>query len=319
MLGTYRAVFRRAPGSVAFTVAGFVMELPIGIYPIALVLTLSARTGHYGFAGLAGGLFVIGGVPGAPLLSRLVDRLGQRRVMVPATVVHLLAVIASAVLLSTDLPEWTVLPPITLAGFSYISVGSLTRARWSGLLVGRPDDLTTAYSFASTLDEAIFVLGPLIATLVATIASPVVALYVAGALVAAGAVSLARQRHTEPRVLHETDTPHRSALRARGMTGVLIATVFMGAVFSSAEVSEVAFCGQHGHRNIGGLVVACWALSSGVSGFFYGARMRRSSGSPGSATRRCCSACCRCSSCSRRISRCSRSSRSPPVRAPRRR
>ncbi len=277
MLGTYRAVFRRAPGSVAFTVAGFVMELPIGIYPIALVLTLSARAGHYGFAGLASGIYVIGGVPGAPLISRLVDRIGQRRVMVPATFVHLLAVVTAAVLLSTGAPDWTILPPVFVAGFSYITVGSLVRARWSGLLAGRPDDLTTAYSFASTLDEAIFVLGPLIATFIAAIAPPVVALYVAGALVAAGGASLATQRATEPRVLRQADVPHRSALSARGMVPVLVATVFMGTVFSSAEVSEIAFCGQHGHRNLGGLVVALFALSSGISGFIYGARPRTTS------------------------------------------
>ena len=61
------------------------------------------------------------------------------------------------------------------------------------------------------------------------------------------------------------------------MVPVLVATVFMGAVFSSAEVSEIAFCGQHGHRNLGGLVVALFALSSGVSGFIYGARPRKTS------------------------------------------
>jgi MFS family permease len=274
MLSAYRGVFR-APGTAAFTVAGFVMGLPIAIYPIGLVLTVSARTGHYGLAGVASGMLVVGGVPGAPLLSRLADRHGQRRVMVPATIVHVCAVAVTVALLISGAPVWTALPSVFVVGFTYVSVGSLIRARWSSVLAGRPADLTTAYSLASTLDEAIFVLGPLLATLVAAIAPPVVALCAAGTLVAVGGTWLSSQRATEPAVGQHDGVPHRSALRAPGMIPMLLATVFMGAVFASAEVSDVAFCGQHGHRNVGGLVVAMWALGSGLSGFIYGSRQRR--------------------------------------------
>jgi MFS family permease len=48
----------------------------------------------------------------------------------------------------------------------------------------------------------------------------------------------------------------------------------MGAVFASAEVSMVAFCGQRHHTALAGLVLACFALGSASSGFVYGARHR---------------------------------------------
>src|SRR5690348_18034519 len=130
MLKTYRAVFR-APGSAAFTAAGFVMRMPIAIYPIGLVLIVSARTGHYGFAGVASAVYIAGGIPGGPLLARLVDRYGQRALLIPATAVHVGSVVTLAVLLESGGPDWALLPPIFLAGFAYLSVGSLTRARWS--------------------------------------------------------------------------------------------------------------------------------------------------------------------------------------------
>ena len=82
MLDTYRAAFR-APGTAAFTAAGFVMRMPIAIYPIGLVLILSARTGHYGFAGLLSGTYVVANGVGKPVLGRLVDRYGQHRVADP--------------------------------------------------------------------------------------------------------------------------------------------------------------------------------------------------------------------------------------------
>ena len=72
MLETYRAAFR-APGTAAFATAGFVMRLPIAVYPIGLVLIISGRTGEYGFAGVLSGAYILGAVPGNPLLARLVE------------------------------------------------------------------------------------------------------------------------------------------------------------------------------------------------------------------------------------------------------
>jgi predicted MFS family arabinose efflux permease len=273
MLRTYRAVFR-APGSAAFAAAGFVMRMPIAIYPIGLVLIVSARTGHYGFAGVASAVYIAGGIPGAPLLSRLVDHYGQRALLIPSTAVHVAAVIVLAVLLESGAPDWTLLPPIFLAGFAYMSVGSLIRARWSLALAGRPE-MATAYSLESILDEVIFVIGPLVATLIATNVDPVIVLYVSIALVTAGALWLASQRRTQPPA-HPAGSPrHPSALRSKGIPLLTVATVFMGVVFAGAELSMIAFCGQHGHRSLSGLVVALFAGGSGVAGFVYGARTWR--------------------------------------------
>ena len=82
MFRTYRAVFR-APGSVAFATAGFVMRMPIAMFPIGLVLIISARIGHYGFAGVLSASYVFGAAPGNPLLARLTDRFGQSRMLCP--------------------------------------------------------------------------------------------------------------------------------------------------------------------------------------------------------------------------------------------
>ncbi|MDT4933353.1 MAG: hypothetical protein QOK11_1245 [Pseudonocardiales bacterium] len=270
MFKTYRAVFR-APGTAAFCAAGFVMRVPIAIYPIALVLIVSGRTGHYGFAGVLSACYILGGAPGNPILARLVDRYGQRRLIAPATAVHAAAVICLALLLEADAPEWTLVAPTFVAGFAYLSVGSLTRARWSKALAGRPE-LTTAYSLESTLDELIFVVGPLIATLIATQVDAVLVLYLAVAVVVVGAAWLWTQRDTEP-APHAVGAPRlASPLRSRGMLLLIAAAAAMGALFASAEVTMVAFCGQHGQRAASGAVLACMALGSGIAGFTYGAR-----------------------------------------------
>jgi MFS family permease len=275
MLKTYRAVFRE-PGTAAFCAAGFVMRLPIAIYPIGMVLLISTRTGHYGFAGLLSGAYVAANGVGNPVLARLVDRYGQSRVLLPASALHVAGIAATCVLAVLHSPQWTLLAPTVVAGFGLLGVGSLTRARWSFVLAGRPE-LTTAYSLESTLDEVIFTVGPLIATVVATQISAVLGLLVGAALVTIGAVWLQPQRATEP-APHPAGSPrHRSAVRYRGMVLMTLAAVGMGAVFASAEVTMIAFCGQHHRTGASGAVVACLAFGSGVAGFLYGARTWRAS------------------------------------------
>jgi MFS family permease len=50
----------------------------------------------------------------------------------------------------------------------------------------------------------------------------------------------------------------------------------MGAVFASAEVSMVAYCGQHGQRSFSGVVLAAIAAGSASAGLVYGAFQWRS-------------------------------------------
>jgi len=275
ILNTYRAVFR-APGTAAFCAAGFVMRIPIAIYPLGLVLLISTRTGHYGFAGVLAGTYVYANGLGNPMLARLVDRYGQSRVLFPASAVHMAGVAAICILGETDSPQWTLVFPTAICGFAFLSVGSLVRARWSMVLAGRPE-LTTAYSLESTLDEVIFTAGPLIATVIATQVSAVLGLALAAVLVGTGAVWLRRQHGTEPPP-HPTDAPRRaSAMRHRGMTLLILAAVGMGGVFASAEVTMVAYCGQHGATGASGGVLAAMAFGSAVAGFAYGSRPWRAS------------------------------------------
>lgn len=273
MFRRYRAVFR-APGSAAFCAALFVMRMPIAIYPIGIVLIISARDGRYGFAGVLSACYVIGGGVGMIVSSVVVDRVGQGRVVLPAAVLHAAAVVALAVLVRTAAPDWLLVLPTVAFGFTYLSVGSLVRARWAHALGDSPD-LGTAMSLESVLDELIFVVGPLVATLLATQATPVLVLYVAVALVAAGSLWIKAQPATEPPVRRVTGEAHPFALRARGMVVLTVATVAMGAVFASAEVSAVAFCGQHGARGASGVALAAIAAGSAAAGLVYGAREHR--------------------------------------------
>ncbi len=272
MLSRYRAAYAR-PGALAFSAAGFVARFAIAIYPIGLVLIVSARTHTYGFAGVVSGCYVFGGAIGGPIGGRLVDRYGQRATLLWFAAIHLALASCLGGLLAVRAPLWTLLPPAAGMGASFLSVGALIRARWSYVWAEEAVPRSTAYSIESALDEVVFMLGPLVATLLATHLPSLATLGVAIALILLGSGWLAAQRRTEPPVRQrEHGDRQQFALSVRGMQLITWMMVFMGAVFGGAEVTMVAFCGQHGQRANAGWVVASFAAGSMVAGFGYGAR-----------------------------------------------
>ncbi len=277
MLSRYRAAYA-PPGALAFSTAGFVARFALAIYPIGLVLIVSARTHAYGSAGVVSGCYVLGSAIGGPLAGLLVDRHGQRSMLVRFALLHLAFAACFGLLIAVRAPVWTLLPPAVCLGASFVNMGALVRARWSYVWADQPAPRSTAYSIESAVDELVFVCGPLVATVLATHLPGLVTLCVAALLILLGSLWLAGQRTTEPPVRPRTHGDrHRFALASRGMQLITWVMVFMGAVFGSAEVTMVAFCGQHGQRGNSGWVVACFAAGSMVAGIGYGARHWQSS------------------------------------------
>jgi len=271
VLTSYGAAYART-GTAQISAAGFIARFPIAVYPIALVLIVSSSTGQYGFAGVVSGCSVFGGALGNPVAAKLIDHFGQRRVLLPFLIAHAAVAAVFAMLISAHAPLWTLPVPAAGIGFSMVNVGAVVRARWSYVWADADAPRSTAYAIESILDEAIFVLGPLTATVLATHASSWVTLGFAFGAVAVGTLWLAGQRSTEPPVAEQSQSLRRgSALTHRGMLLITVTMLFIGSVFGSVEVTMVAFCGQHGSRASAGWVVASFACGSMIAGIGYGA------------------------------------------------
>ena len=70
----------RTPGALRFTVAGLVGRMPISMLGIGTFLLVQDRRDSYALAGLVSAAYALGLAGLGPLVSRLVDRRGQRRV-----------------------------------------------------------------------------------------------------------------------------------------------------------------------------------------------------------------------------------------------
>ena len=270
MFTPYRRVLA-LPGALAFSMSGLVARLPISMVSLGIVLLVSSRTGSYGLAGAVSASYLIANAVLAVLQGRLTDRLGQGRVLPWAILVF---AVALAFMMWAVESHWSTPAPhvfAAVAGGAMPQIGSCVRARWSQLV---PDkrDLQTAFAFEAVVDETVFMLGPMLVTLLATIVHPLAGL--ATALVAGltGTLVLVGQRGTEPPAngasgSHSTTTPMGWSV----LGPLVVASFGMGALFGGVEVSTIAFSDELGAKVAAGPLLGVFALGSLLSGVIAGA------------------------------------------------
>ena len=106
MANPYREIFQ-APGAKGFAAAGFVARMPMAMAPIGIVAMLSQTHGEYWLAGAVSATYALTNAVVAPQISRLVDRLGQTAVVVPTTIISVLAFVVLIAAANQDWPIWT--------------------------------------------------------------------------------------------------------------------------------------------------------------------------------------------------------------------
>ena len=112
---------------------------------IGTVLMVSALYGSYGLAGALAATNGVSWAIGTAVLSNLVDRYGQRRVMYPAILISSVALTLVVAFALWGLPAWTLFPPALISGLTGGSPGALVRARWNNVIT-KPEQLHTAYA-----------------------------------------------------------------------------------------------------------------------------------------------------------------------------
>ena len=267
----------RLPGAWQFSSAGLLARSGGAMMGIGLVLMVSGLYGSYELAGALAAANAISWALGTAALSNLVDRFGQRRVMVPAVLVSSASLAVLVVLAVLQFPVWALFPPAIISGATGGAPGALVRARWSHI-TSDERQLHTAFSLESTLDEVTFVIGPVVATALSTMVHPAAGLVVPVVVSLLGAALFYSQRATEPPILPRPVTIGRRSLRERfvllvpGVGTIVIVNLLIGAVFGAIDISVVAAATAFDARPAAGVALAVFAFGSAMAGFAYGAR-----------------------------------------------
>jgi MFS family permease len=272
----------RTPHVTPLVLASMLARLPYGVFALAALLYLADARGSYAVAGLVDGAFLLGAAAGAPWQSRLMDRLGQRRVLVPAAVVDVTATGLLIALTEARAPTLALIACGLLGGLVVPNVGGALRAMWSSLLRDREPLLPTAFAIDSIALEALFTAGPLLAAGIIAVATPVTALGVSAICSLTGTLAFVAQRPSHAWRPARDASTHGSlgALSSSGVRTLAFAALPVGFCFGAVEIALPGFAESHGQRELAGLLLATWSVGSLLGGLVYGAiTWRRSLGS----------------------------------------
>ena len=274
-MGVYARILR-TPGVASIVVATAIGRLPIGISGLAILLYVQEVHGSFAAAGVAAGALALGSAAGAPLQGRLIDWRGERALL-PLSFAHAGGLLLVWALGAADAAPAVLAVAAFAAGAAIPPVSSVLRSRWPLLLSDRPELVPSAYALDSVLIELIFVLGPLLTAVIASMLSPPVALAVSAVSVVAGTVAftaLPPSRAFQP----ERDRRTAGALGALASPGVrtlVLTSVPAGIGVGICEVALPAFSHAEGSAATAGVLLAVWSLGSAAGGLVYGALPNR--------------------------------------------
>jgi MFS family permease len=274
---TVYARILRTPGVALIVLATLIGRMPIGISGLAILLYVREVTGSFAAAGVCTGALALGSGLGAPLQGRLIDRRGVG-MLAPLATAHaggLLGVWAAGAVYA---PAAALAVLALLTGVAMPPVSSVLRSRWPYLLAERPELVGGAFALDSVLIEVIFVVGPLVTTVVVATVGPQYALIVSAVCVLAGTLMLLSglAGHSGPRPSREGRRAFGlGALADPGLRTLVFASLPVGFALGSIEVAVPAFSEAEGSKALAGVLLAVWSCGSAASGLVWGVRASR--------------------------------------------
>jgi MFS family permease len=270
LLSIYSSILR-LPGAPRLVITALLARLPVGMNALAVVLLVRRATGSFADAGIVDAGLALGAVLISAGQGRLIDRLGQPRVLIPS------ALISSAALVGLDLAVHQHVSVAALVVLAAIGGGALPpisasmRALWAAL-IPEPGRRESAFALEAVLTEVYFIAGPLLTALIVTLASPSAAVITSACLTVAGTIAFATSLPSRGWRAARAKRTLAGPLAGPGMRTLVLAVVPMGLAFGTVEVAMPALATRHGDPAAAGILLGALAGGSLIGGLAYGIR-----------------------------------------------
>lgn len=253
----------RAPGVARIIAAQLTARFPNGMTSLAILLHIEQMTGSYGAAGLVLAATSVGQAVSGPVTSRWMGVWGIRRVLTLTTAVCAAAIVVLA-MVPMELPGYMALG--LLAGLSTPPVQSAVRTLYPKLVTSR--QLTPLFSLDASLQEIIWVLAPVVITLVATQAGTVPGLLlIVVFLIGGGAWFILSPEVGRVRIPRS----RRGFGKVLAKPAVVLATVVGFLLIGACAAVEAGVVATFGHDGLeAGLVLAVFSIGSLIGGLSFG-------------------------------------------------
>jgi len=255
----------RLPGVLGVTSSQLFARLPLGVLSLAVLLHVQSRTGSYALAGGVVACVSVGQAIAMPVTGRLAGVFGARRTLLSTAGVNATATIALAL---APMRAPLILSLGVLVGASIPPIMPVVRALYPQIV---PDDaLRALFALDTTAQELIWIIGPVVATLLTSAVSPVTPLALCAIVTVAGTVWLLLNPPMRTlRIARSTSTFGR-ALNSRAVILAMVASMTLVASFMALEVGVVADYGSH--ETLAGVALAISGFGSLVGGLTLGHR-----------------------------------------------
>ncbi|PRB12797.1 MFS transporter [Microbacterium sp. MYb72] len=238
-------------------------RFPNGMSSLAILLHVEQQTGSYGAAGLVLAATSVGQAVAGPITSRWMGVWGMRRVLTLTLSVCVVAILGLA-LLPLTLPGYMILGLI--AGLSTPPIQAAVRTIYPKLV--NSSQLTPLFSLDASLQEIIWILAPVVITLVSTQIGTVEGLLlVAIVLVGGGSWFILSPEVGRVRIPRSRNPLGTVVLKPPVMLATVIGFLLIGAC-AAVEVGVVATF-EHGSLEAG-LVLAVFSAGSLAGGLAFG-------------------------------------------------
>lgn len=273
--GPYLRLLRRPDVLWPFGSA-VVGRLPLAMAPLGMIVLVEEQRGSYASAGIVTAAFAWCTAISVPLWGSVIDRVGQSRVVALTSCFSAAFLAAMAVLAVNGAADSVLIVTAAAVGLSFPPISPAIRVAWSTIV---PDgsERRTAYAMDAVAVETLFVVGPLLLTVMLA-APPAVPLAVTALLMAAGGLGYGSSRAARSwrPAARGGGSRGRSPLRSPAVLLTLLVALGMSVGFGQMDVAMTATA-EHGYSSDGvlGLFFASAAVGSTIGGLWYGSRSWR--------------------------------------------
>ena len=262
--------FIRQPDVAKLLLVALLSRMPVGMGGFALLMFLRENLGDYARAGTAVGVQLVALAAAAPIMGRLIDRVGGRIPLIVTGTLQPLALLSILWATLAHMPHAVILGCAALSGIFATPITTLTRTAWRHRFQSE-DDRRTAFALDAVMIEINFTIGPaIIAAILATAGATVAFATVIGFVVASVFIfffspALRYFKRGEPVERHML-----GPLTEPRLLLVFISTFGLTMAFGLIEVGYPAFGTALAAPALAGILLSVNSIGSAIGGAIFG-------------------------------------------------
>ncbi|MEY3128906.1 MAG: hypothetical protein RL405_226 [Actinomycetota bacterium] len=262
MANNYREVLK-SPGFFRVITSQLLARFPFGMMSLALVMHIQHVYDSWAIAGFALGAETVGAAVSGPVLSRLMAKLGVTRVIMPFSIATAAAMFAIAIYSDNYL---VTIALSAVVGLTSPPIQAAARTVYPTLV--RKRLLSSVYALDATAQELIWVIGPVLATVLAAQINTAFPVLVMAALQILGAWMFVANKEVSSLKIPKSNRRIGGVLKNKIVFTNLVLGMLLIGSFSGVEVGTVAILGKES----AGLVIAIFSIGSILGGVILGNR-----------------------------------------------